>query len=733
MINVALLIKHPKLRDALISNFDSQRIQFREEKEWKQNSDIIFGKKSDILIIDFNTIKDETLDVFLTIDTMCRNEDIRFVLLVKKKSKVLIDLQNNLNRLSDIVETGTGRKEFDLQIRKIMSEVARSKTNQNMSEASFVDLQSEVHLELKEFGDIVDSSVFELLFSILIRKATGHLFLKNGPRELKFSFRSGHFVLREGSHHSEDLRLAISWKIGTYTFEKFDKMSGQVKDLEEILATGVREILPTRMAMQALMSNMEMYPIPTSHFETDRKLKLYYPEISEFKKFYEKGLKWKEIFAEHGEHYFNAAYFALKTHLIYSSPSSDLNVTVIWSQELRKARDRVERSKIEQTKAFKTAQDPENVERELRNTLREMQYQSPYEIFGLWEGCGKKNVRDIFYRLVKERHPDVYGNVSVAVKGYAQKIFISIKDAYAKLLSLEKTNAPIQSGEPSIALLLEPILVVEDTHLQVEDNTAIGVAKARTPTVGGNRTRSQVPRRTSSFGSDEPKKKRSATEVRAKMEQLSAMRKKRSRRKSFANKKVTQPRLTPAPISEVERILAESEVMESFVEEIVNPKNIRSGKLAQLRQRADKKNPNALSDAQSAFSEGYQLYRSGKITEAFSKFNIAYGLDKRASHKAFYAFTLFKTQEDKADEAEKLAREAIEMNDKQTQPDALFFLARMLKARGDSKNAYKFFESAFKLNPMNREAEREVRLYKIRKGDRATTDSGKFIKNLFKK
>ena len=159
----------------------------------------------------------------------------------------------------------------------------------------------------------------------------------------------------------------------------------------------------------------------------------------------------------------------------------------------------------------------------------------------------------------------------------------------------------------------------------------------------------------------------------------------------------------------------------------------RMEKLKALRDRAQENKPGAVTGAQELFREGFKLYREEEFEDAFQKFKRAYEQEPdRAAHVAFYAFLWFKTDPEHARDAEELLRKAIEMNDRQTQPDALLFLAHMVKARGEPETALKFYEKAFALNPNSREAERELRLAKIRGGSRAS-EPGTFIKNLFKK
>ncbi len=100
----------------------------------------------------------------------------------------------------------------------------------------------------------------------------------------------------------------------------------------------------------------------------------------------------------------------------------------------------------------------------------------------------------------------------------------------------------------------------------------------------------------------------------------------------------------------------------------------------------------------------------------------------------FYGYFLFLNEPDKRDEAQKVIERAIEIGDRQSLPDAHLFLGHILKVKDKPNQAIKHFKMALKLNPKSREAERELRLYQMRKKDGGAPDEGgSFLKGLFKK
>ncbi len=77
-------------------------------------------------------------------------------------------------------------------------------------------------------------------------------------------------------------------------------------------------------------------------------------------------------------------------------------------------------------------------ERELQRRFESLQDKSHYEIFDVWEGCGREVVQERYYTLVKQNHPDRYGgNVSDKVKKLSQEIFLLIQNAFRALIKLE--------------------------------------------------------------------------------------------------------------------------------------------------------------------------------------------------------------------------------------------------------------------------------------------------------
>lgn len=102
------------------------------------------------------------------------------------------------------------------------------------------------------------------------------------------------------------------------------------------------------------------------------------------------------------------------------------------------------------------SQDNADIERQLQRTLDAYEGMSSYEIFDVWEGCGREVVRERYYKLVKDNHPDRYGgNVSSRIKGLSQEIFLKIQGAFRQLNKLENEQRVASPPDASRNRLLE--------------------------------------------------------------------------------------------------------------------------------------------------------------------------------------------------------------------------------------------------------------------------------------
>jgi len=390
-------------------------------------------------------------------------------------------------------------------------------------------------------------------------------------------------------------------------------------------------------------------------------------------------------------------------------------------REARRERDRLDESERKKTKAYRATEDSAALERELHHLWMQMKnVESKYEIFGLWKGCGRKALQERFYLMVMEHHPDAYGgNVSDRVKNSAQDIFIHIKDTYQELLKVEKEQTVAPKSESSanpflrrVTTTTRAVPVKQTPNRQPQSTPVIAIqnnAEAAAP----------IP---------QEEQEMSREDVKARIERLSGFRKReqqRMRRRSHPGMSVDSDAIEDS-------IVEESEVEEQEPE--IDLEAERREKMMALQRKASKvHHPNLSNPAKEAFNDGYRAFRDENYRDALKHFEQAYNLiPDDGMYQTYYGYMLFKLHPEKHEEVEEILKSAMNSGHKQALPDALLFMGHLLKSRGDLDKAHKHYERALKLNPACTEAERELRLAKLR-NERKSSEPGSFIKNLFKK
>ena len=433
-------------------------------------------------------------------------------------------------------------------------------------------------------------------------------------------------------------------------------------------------------------------------------------------------------------------------------------------------------------------QNPDEVARKLRRLHQELKAQSPYEIFDLWEGCGRELVQQTFYRLVKEHHPDSYGgNLSEEVKRLAQDNFLRVKDAYGKLRMAEGEQTvaqrPAQAAD-RVALRAEgsgldremsgPISMPprQDGYQTPAPTAPIGgrplmhtqppkadsppaptapsvataqaqAAPAREPGRQPMRSAMPTPALTPSAPRAEPGSTSTSTSTEAESEERA---KAMERLRAASRRPVEAYGLTPhggqppqpsGPSEQERRALLEQLSGKRPAPPPPRPEGaptLAPGKPVPADQAAKLSQAD---EAQTSFNQGYQEYKLKRMDKALPLFKRAYDLDpKNGLYMTFYAQLLYMSDPTKRDTAEKLLRDAVLTKHRQALPDAHLFLGLLLKTKeGGMAEAIRHFRNAHYLNPGSREAEREIRLYERRQEQEASQpeSAGATLKKLFKK
>ena len=399
------------------------------------------------------------------------------------------------------------------------------------------------------------------------------------------------------------------------------------------------------------------------------------------------------------------------------------------------------------------------LEFELSEQHKSFAQSTPYEIFDLWEGCGRKNVQTRYYELVKTHHPDRYGgNTSSRLKKLTQAIFLQIQDAYQELTVKEDgpqtkqapdveraeklsriQSKPDRQGESiqykrmrqtgqfetkskdsvyeAFTISERDASTLEEPSQPEEDRRAKLAKLART--ARSKTVRPPITQILSHHGSStlEEDSTLSIEERREKLANLST----RSKSHTFtAPSTPTSPGLQSdsVPLADV----ASSGTIRGVSSQVAR---------AQINIAQHKQD----------FTLGVQEFREARYKRAFTLIEGAHEAEpSNMLYQTYYAYLLFMLNPEEKEESEKLLRQALESEDKLALPEANLFMGYIYKASGgprDLQRSYRHFKVALQLNPSSHEAEREVRLYEMRSkqdsNPRQQNEVGGFFKRLFKK
>lgn len=570
-------------------------------------------------------------------------------------------------------------------------------------------------------GQLTKLPLARVLYSLHIQKASGLLQLQTGSVKRAFAFRDGDLVVTQGTDSVDALLSAFAWPNGSFHFQPRPKPSGPNTSIFPILYQGLSIHRPQRLIMDALMPMMATFPAATE-LRRLRKGLIAWPTLERFLDACDGQKTLEALLSTMGQDItaaFRAALFASDTDLIifHNTPAKGL-ISVEYEME-------GQAGPVSAPQPTRPAdKDSERIahrdlEKKLRSFHKSMRTMSPYEIFGIWEGCGREVVKTTFYSLVKEHHPDVHGgNASEIIKDLAQKIFVEIRRAYTQLMALEdKQTVPPPSSKPLLSKQQSPgrrpvttlhpgqVSAITTDPVQRAEHQSPPIGMSRTPTdlhpdlTSRLRTRTQSSPRPKAPAPTTPPPRRSishagladsSSDVEWRREQMERLERKPSR-----------PIRRPTPIA------------------------IPQGSI-----------PPATSPAQDAFNTGYQLFKQHQFQDALPSLESAHKKEPENSlFMTFYAYCLFQIDPTQVKTSKELLHKAIESQHPQALPDAHLFLGTILKINDRPDQAFYHFQKALELNPASRDAEREVRLYQMRHGKHGGRGPGKksFFRNLFKK
>lgn len=670
-------------------------------------------------------------------------------------------------------------------------------SNNSGADDSGADEPIEVVVRLPRItdGSLDNIPLGRVLYSLRLREQTGVLELSHRKMSRQFAFQAGRFVSAPDHDDLEALASAYAWDGGDFQFRSRQSLSGSPRSTFLLMIDGLKTHRGQRQLMSGMMSRMQTFPVVSQLWDERREL-IDWKVLHQLLEHCDGSSTLETIFSKFGNQVtdaFAAAAFGRDTDLlVFRGDETDVPVTIQYDQSASissssklvgssiaaEASEPAASSKVDRA----TGSDRPQLVRELRSFLRSVDSMSAHDIFGVWEGCGREVVKETYYRMVKEHHPDVYGgNVSSDVRQLAEQIFVHIRNAYTELLKVEgeqttpppDTTSPTQQPGRRQTSTLHPGQAqtpvgdaTQQPNRSRRTSTPIGLGrepssahpeyeaqqnsqrKGRSgrPTPGGTKkSSSSRPQRTSSTSgtsrssatTDRPGKSRKPKKSR----QSKKPRKSKNSKKPRQSRKARQPDRKSGHNS---RQGSDEEWRRQRLERLQQnsrKKRRRTASSAGGRTSSSAGGNNTSSKppekrAQEAFNTGYKHYKAERYQKAYPLFEKAHKLNSdHGLYMTFLANTIFQLDPDRADRCIDLLEDAIETENRQALPDAHLFLGNILKLKDSEHRAYRHFKRALQLNPGSRDAEREIRLYERRHGKdgKDSDDSGGFFKKLFKK
>jgi tetratricopeptide (TPR) repeat protein len=736
MKKVFLITDDAPLREAICTSAEQLDASVETNDEWAQAKDSLFKDRFDAVCIDYDAIKIEGLDAFILLDNILQKEQTPGVLILRKASPRAKQFISSLDSFRESIELD-GAEPSVARLTPYLETLLAQPTeaaSATRTDGDTTPVVVEVHLPALEQGRLGKVSLGRLLYALHQARATGVLHLESGSIERRYAISEGQPVGDAGAGFSdiETLESAFAWQDGDYQFETTKVPTGTNLTVLDFIYRSIERHVPQRRVMQTMMPHMRSYPTLTNLWNKRRDSLKGLDVLEKLAADCDGETSLEKALARLGADAtagFKATLFAGQTDLLMlrSTPTPE-GITIQYDAVVAQAQQKRVEEQKKATKAYRaTGTGRLDLEAELHDFLDDIEQATPYEIFDVWEGCGREPIQTKFYEMVKIHHPDVYGgNVSGDVKRLAQEIFIAIKDAYTELLKVEKEQTCPDPRQPDH--------VEEASHLDAANSEAMTDNGPRTRSLSGAgstatsspRNRVQTPASRSSGLGDEM----SFGAEKAKLQNDSARKSRIERLK--AKRSATPIGLSREPSTPiVEGKSRKSELREGTEERRKRMEKIRrnstSGSTTGVSNRDDQ--------AKRAFNQGYKAWRENENKElAYARFSTAYNLEpENGKYMTFYGYLLFLTEPDKQDEAQKILEKAMKLKDRQSLPDAHVFMGHILKVQDKPKQAMAHFKKALALNPKSREAEREVRLYRMRNKEEDDSDSSKFLKNLFKK
>jgi hypothetical protein len=639
-----------------------------------------------------------------------------------------------------------------------------------------------------ERGDLSKVGLGRVLYSLYVRNFTGTLVLRTEQRERSFMVKEGEV----GGAESEraGFLAVFSWMGGSYEAKAGVVPAHFVSfgPALRVIYEGYARFISLNHAATRLAECDGRFPLVTRFLDDRREALAGLETLQRFCALCNGTNAWNKIIATSWrdiQEMLKVACYALDTDLVVleAKPVTKEVARVQYTTRStlglrprneagaplsRAARPRSSSNRVVVPEAQSVGQ--------LRSLLQSMERKSPSEIFNLQPGCGGDAVRARFYEKVKIHHPDVHGGSSGSeLRSLAEEVFLKIKGVYQLLLEKEgatkappapPSKAPAAGAPPSKDPSPAPPGGTAPQAPVVPQAVPRPSSMPQPPSAQAARSPASPevppssPGRPTRHATATDPEERTIRQRRALSPTMTPSQPQAMPRLDGGGGRIERPStpIPPGPRTPSEPLRASTQggpPLQPGAARVAHVPGLRqSGSMPALRhsgsmpavrpvdpKEAEKSREMAEKrEALSAKVSPDQHYRQGdkflkanlpaKAREAFKL--AAQGDEKNRLYRAYYAWASFLADEKEADRSRKLLEGCVE-GDKPP-VDALVFLARILKRQGLEKEALAQYKKVATLQGSNVEAQRELRLYEMRKKEQdASKPSESFFGKLFQK
>ncbi len=546
-------------------------------------------------------------------------------------------------------------------------------------------------------GKLNEVPALRLVFGHHVLGHTGRLVLKMGRISREIAFKDGVPGLL-------DLRIidpatrnrviaSLVWSSGRYSFFEEPVRANQFcpfGDILEIVHSAIHQGMSLNQVLTPLSGSLKRFPVVTTRVQANSESVAVLPGVAQFLN--RCGTKNLEGIAGTMT---DAMETSLKNALFcdYAGLIAFLDEPMEGPVEL--SYEAVDRWQVPSEPLPKPSQtNDDEIMQVLTEQVRRFQTATPHELFSVQEGCGRRAVQEAYYQLVKDHHPDAYALArSPEVQPMAEMLFRMIRDAYANLLKLEK------SDQPSPA----PTADARDT---LDDSSASGAGHSY------------------AYGRGETTDHSGSTRIPDELR----------RQARETPKPRNQKESTPRP-EERRTVVGKRDPRQTS-----QGRSRRRGPSTTQRRRLQQTGTGRLMasiksdvgvdmDPRQLFKTGTTLLGSGSNSRALQTFKKALDQDEsNATYLAHYAWAMYLVDNGDVGKATKLLKDAVRLAKGSDLEWPALFLGHLYMAEGNPEDGVENYRKALTANPGNIEAKRRLRLHDMR-----NKGTGSFLDKLFSK